>query len=356
MKLVVPLLVLSLLFMSLPGLALAAEFGIDRSNLTRQKKDVQQRTLADIHSLHAAWFRDVLVTAPEPIPAFIEELRMVKQNDLKFLANVLPANKNFPEGYTPPNAGEDFRKRCGWHQGSSELSKMDVTKFTRGLCAQLDAVKAAGLSIDAFEIGNEVDWICFNGDVPNGRVPTQQDWMTAVRGYARFLKAAAEVIRDPRYFPGAKIITFGIAHGSDQWDKPLPHHFANPARLVAMLRNLDGFNYLDNNLYHVDGYGSHVYPNPNNLQQSVTNIIRPDVEILGTDKPFWITEWGMGAASFPNKQGQSRGDAIRQFYAILDGMHVPFGPTFYYAYNLLVDANGALLPEAEALSARLRAH
>lgn len=64
-------------------------------------------------------------------------------------------------------------------------------------------------------------------------------------------------------------------------------------------------------------------------------------------------EPGLNAASYPNKPGQSRGDAIRQFYAILDRLHVPFGPPFYYAYNLLIDANGSLLPEARALSARV---
>ena len=74
--------------------------------------------------------------------------------------------------------------------------------------------------------------------------------MRAVRGYARFLKTAATVIK--QYFPNAKIITFGIAHGSNTWDI-VPHHFSNPARMVALLSNLDGFNYLDNTEYHVDG-------------------------------------------------------------------------------------------------------
>jgi hypothetical protein len=72
---------------------------------------------------------------------------------------------------------------------------------------------------------------------------------------------SAEVIHDPDYFPHAKIITFDIAHGSHRWDRP-PHHFSNPARMVALVRNLDGFNYLDNAIYHVDGYGTHIYPNP----------------------------------------------------------------------------------------------
>ncbi len=236
-----------------------------------------------------------------------------------------------------------------------QLSQINLAKLAQRLRTQFDAVKAANLTIDAFEIGNEVDWICFNGDVPDGHIPTAAEWMTAVRGYANFLKAAAEVIHDPRYFPNAKIITFGIAHGSDRWDRP-PHHFSNPARMVAALRNLDGFNYLDNAIYHVDGYGTHIYPNPDNLEQSVTDLIRQDAAILGPDKPFWITEWGLPSNKYPNKQGQTRGEGIRNFYAVLDKLHIPFGPAFYYAIppgaKALIDAKGALLPEASALADR----
>jgi hypothetical protein len=346
-----------LLLLSLSCFAQAgAEFGIDRSNLTRESEAVQEKALQDIRALHATWFRDVLSgTTPRTVAKFVNEVRLAKQNNLKFLANVLATQADYAEGYQSRNAGEDFRKRCGWSQGSSQLSQINLAKLAQRLRTQFDAVKAANLTIDTFEIGNEVDWICFNGDVPDGHAPTEAEWMTAVRGYAHFLKTAAEVIHDPHYFPNAKIITFGIAHGSDRWDHP-PHHFSNPARMVAALRNLDGFNYLDNAIYHVDGYGTHVYPNPDNLEQSEADLIRQDAAILGSDKPFWITEWGLPSNKYPNKQGQTRSQAFRNFYAILDKLHIPFGPPFYYAYSpggsQLIDANGALLPEARALAVR----
>ncbi len=332
------------------------EFGIDRSNLTREREAVQEKTLRDIHVLHATWFRDVLSgTTPQGIAAFVNEVRLAKQNNLKFLANVLQASGDYDDGYQSKNNGEAFRKRCGWPQGSAQLSQINLAKLAQRLRTQLNAVKAANLTIDGFEIGNEDDWICFNGDVPDGHPPNEQEWMTAVGGYARFLKAAAEVIHDPHYFPNAKIITFGIAHGSDKWDHP-PHHFSNPARMIAALRNLDRFNYLDNSIYHVDGYGTHIYPDPDNLEQSVTDLIRQDAAILGPDKPFWITEWGLPSNKYPNKQGQTRSQGIQNFYAVLDKLHIPFGPPFYYCYSpggsQLIDANGALLPEASALAVR----
>jgi hypothetical protein len=325
------------------------EIGIDRSNLTRVSEVEQEKTLHEIHALHATWFRDVLSSNPK----FLTELRLAKQNDLKVLVNVLPSAADFNEGYQNPNAGEAFRKRCGWSQGSAQFSRVVPEKLAARLHAQFDEIRAANLTIDAFEIGNEADWICFNGDVPDGHAPSPAEFMTAVRGYAHFLRTAAEVIHSPRYFPDAKIITFGIAHASDRWDHP-PHHFSNPARMIAALRNLDGFNYLDTDEYHVDGYGTHIYPDANNLNQSVSNLVRADATILGPDKPFWITEWGLASNKYPKKKGQTRADAIRDFYSTLNKLRVPFGPVFYYCYSpgssSLVDANGALLPDAFAVT------
>jgi hypothetical protein len=330
------------------------EIGIDRSNWTWQSAAVQEKTLKDIYALKATWFRDVFSAGtPQNMAAFVNELRLAKQNGLMFLAVVFPSGADYDD-VKNDNAGDDFNKRCGWPGGSSKISKINLTKFSQRMRTQLDLVKAAHLAIDAFEIGNEFDWICFNGDVPNGHEPSQQELMTAVRAYARYLKAAAEVIRGPRYFPNAKIITFGIAHSSDRWDVPR-HHFSNPARMVAMLRNLDGFNYLDNDIYHVDGYGEHIYPDANNLGQFVTDLLRHDAAILGSDKPFWITEWGLGPG-FPNKKGQSRAEGIGDFYATLDKGHFPVGTVFYYAYDWLVDEKGALLPWASAVTGAARGH
>jgi hypothetical protein len=87
----------------------ASEFGIDRSNLTRENEATQEKMLADIRLLHAAWFRDVFPgTTPEGLAKFVNDLKLAKQNNLKFLANVLVAQPDFDEGYQNPNAGDGF--------------------------------------------------------------------------------------------------------------------------------------------------------------------------------------------------------------------------------------------------------
>ena len=240
--------------------AVAFEIGIDRSNLTRQPLAVQEKTMQGIAALGATWFRDGIGgDDPEATDGLVNEVRLAKKYNLKFLAVVSRRISDYPEGYRPANAGPEFRQLCGWGQGAAPYSEVDLARFSRRFQAQLTAVKSRGLTIDAFEIGNEVNLMCFNGDVPNGHAASPEEYQRLLRGYARFLKTAATIIRDKRNFPGAKIITFGIAHGGSTAN-PNPHFIADPARIIADLKNLDGFNYLDNQFYRVDGYGSHLYP------------------------------------------------------------------------------------------------
>jgi hypothetical protein len=78
------------MFPNLVGAQATKGFGIDRSNLTRENEAVQEKTLRDIHALHATWFRDVLSgTNPEGIAKLVNEVRLAKQSNLNFLANVL---------------------------------------------------------------------------------------------------------------------------------------------------------------------------------------------------------------------------------------------------------------------------
>jgi hypothetical protein len=154
---------------------------------------------------------------PDQVAKSVELVKLVSHNGLKMLAIIGPSYKDFDPGYKNPNAGRDFQNRCGWPQGSGELSKVSLTTFSQHLHSVLSAEKDANPTIDAFEIGNEYDGICFNGDVPNGHSASAEEIKTLLRGYRELLKTAAVAIR--QYFPNAKIITFGIAHSDDRYDK-----------------------------------------------------------------------------------------------------------------------------------------
>ncbi|HTA37563.1 MAG TPA: hypothetical protein VK760_00735 [Candidatus Acidoferrales bacterium] len=338
---------LSILMMILPLSALGAgrEFGIDYSRLSTKSAAVQARSLAGISALGATWFRDVYVAnTPHGLDDFVNELRMAKQLKLKLLVELLPVPDDF-DGIQPENGGDEFFKVCGWRSGSRKLSLIDLNKFSARIDTQFAALKAAGVTVEAFEVGNEFDLICFNGDVPNGRAATQAEFVTAVRAYAHYLKTSAEAIR--KYYPNAKILTFPLAAVLNERGGGM-HHFSNPARMIADLRNLDGYDYLDNANYHVDAYGLHVYPTRGRIAKTTRDKMST-VAILN-DKPIWITEWGLKPSLYPDPG--TRAQAAAEFYATLDEYRrtVTFGPMFYFSYPTgLIDASGNPLPDASAI-------
>jgi hypothetical protein len=321
------------------------EIGIDRSGLSQQSAAVQQKTLEDIRNLGATWFRDGPTSgSPQGVANFVNEVRLADQQRLKMLVSIVQMD----EDYDGPLTTHDH----GWK--AKKLSEINLDKFTRRFRNLLDALKAASLTIDAVEFGNEDDSYYYDADVPYDHYATPGELQTWLRGYGAFLKAGAEVLRDPRYYPHAKIITFGIAHGCDACGGP-PRHLSNPARVVAMLKDVNGFNYLDNARYHVDGYGTHVYASPNDVGGSVAHTLREDAAALGPGRPLWVTEWGFqDLKSFPNRKGETLSQGLRSFLDAFDGLRgqMPIGPIMFYRYDVwLSDASGKLLPQAGVFSA-----
>ncbi|MEP7031485.1 MAG: hypothetical protein ABI830_11180, partial [Pseudolabrys sp.] len=327
-----------------PALAQSFETGIARSHMIWQSQQKQAAIFAGIKKTGVGWFRDDFSDPPERIADFVNVVRQAKAAGLKMLVVVTQSASDY-DNAAADNAGPAFQKLCGFPNGSLKLSQINVDKFKSRLRGLLAAAQAARLAIDAFEIGNEVDWVCFNGDVPFQRNATADDVRAAARGYARFLEAAAGVIRANA--PRAKIITAGLAHIDDSWDKPPRSHLPEPAAFMASLRNLDGKNYLKD----IDGYGVHIYPDANDVARSTAAVLAADRAAYGAEAPLWITEFGFRSNQFPNRAGQTRGRAIELFFEALSGTRL--GPVFYYGYDdegfSLLDGKGALLPEAFVL-------
>lgn len=333
-----------------------SEIGIDRSGLSMQSEAVRQKTLESIHALHATWFRDGPSSgSPRGIANFVEEVRLAKQQGLNVLMNIVQMD----EDYDVPLFTHDH----GWK--AKKLSQINLNKFGQRFSNLLSALKAANLTIDAVEFGNEDDSYYYDADVPNGHAASPEELHSWLRGYGEFLKTGAGILHDSRFYPQAKIITFGIAHGCDHCGG-LPQHLSSPAHVVALLKDVDGFNYIDNAGYHVDGYGTHIYASPSACGSSATALLRQDIWALGRDKPLWITEWGFtDATKFPNKQGQTVSEGLIEILNAFDDLsqRIPIGPMFFYSYDSgladakgkasgVVDASGNFVPAASVLSNR----
>jgi hypothetical protein len=195
-----------------------AEIGVDRSGLSMQSEAIRQKTLQNIRALHATWFRDGPSSGSPPgVANFVDEVRLAKQQNLKVLVNIVQMN----EDYQVPLLTHDH----GWK--AKKLTEIDLEKFAQRFRTLLGELKAADLTIDAVEFGNEDDSYYYDADVPNGHFASPEELHKWLRGYGEFLKTGAELLHDPRYYPLAKIITFGIAHGCDQCGGP-PQHLSNP--------------------------------------------------------------------------------------------------------------------------------
>jgi hypothetical protein len=315
--------------------------GVNRTTLSAQTPAVEEKTLNGIQALGAQWFRDGPTSGSQRgVANFVEELARAERHKLKVVVIIMAMDEDY-DGALQTN-------RCGWKE--KRLSQINLDKYAARLRTLFGAIKTAGLTVDAVEFGSEFDQYCYDADVPRGHAgaASPEEIKTWLNGYGRFLQTGLGVVHDPHNFPGAKIITFGMAHSGDyRADEAFP----DPARYVAMLRNMDGVD----DLKGVDGYGTHLYPSPNDIENSVRHTLGEDAAALGQDKPIWITEWGfLEIRAFPNRSGQTLSQCLQTFLHVLDALSagLKLGPAIFYRYDVwLTDSAGNLLPQANVLSA-----
>jgi hypothetical protein len=248
-----------------------------------------------IARLHPQWFRDGFgPDTPEGTQLFVDTVSQVHARGMKILAVVGHTGSDFDtkDFINPKESG------CQW--GTFPLSKINLAKFEHRVRSHFDALKKASLSVDAFEIGNELDLYCNDADMPRGSEFAAHHWQwfltkeqvhTFASGYVPFLKTFAGLIRE--YFPHAKIITFGMSNPS-----------GNSAPLIQALANFadssgETFDYTSL----VDGYGSHIYLSSDttlNMITRATGELTSQAAILPhiQEKPIWITEWNESASAF----------------------------------------------------------
>ena len=315
--------VVALIIFLSPSTTLAAapapvEYGIDRSNMGTQwtlgwpqepnvspflKSEYNKpgnfearrvAVLDGIARVHAKWFRDGFGKGPPDL--FVDLVHLVHARGMKLLAVFGAAASDYPPGAYLSKE----KSGCPW--GTYPLSRINLDAYQKRIEAQFAAVRAANETVDAFEIGNELDLYCNDADSPTGAEWAKHQWkwflnpdqvQTFVRGYAPYLAASVASIR--KYFPQAKIITYG---NSMPTSAPL-------IEALASVRDADGK--ITDYTKLVDGYGSHLYPTSSTTLHMVedgTNVLRYDAVHYPhlNEKPIWITEWNPSGSSWWNGQ------------------------------------------------------
>jgi len=303
---------------NLPGSVPKLEIGIDRSNMSTEWTlsppaepniypfngsyngtgvfEARRVAVFDgVAKFDPQWFRDGFgPDSPQGAQLFVDMVRQVHSRSMKLLAVVGHSASDFdPKDYIDPKTSG-----CQW--GTYPLSKINLSKLEQRVRVYFDAVKNAGLTVDAFEIGNELDLYCNDADMPKISEFAAHGWkwfLTPAQvhafaaGYAPFLKTYAQLIRE--YFPSAKIITCGMSNPTG--------NSAALIRALATFTDSSGQTFDYTSL--VDGYGTHTYPPSDTTQHMVQNAAS-DLAAQGAllphnrQKPIWITEWSEVASVF----------------------------------------------------------
>jgi hypothetical protein len=192
----------------------------------------------------------------------------------------------------------------GLQWAEPSLADADPAKFKAWLAAQLASLEAAGVRLNAFELGNEINGPYFNGDFlpaqASGRVlglsdltnPNDPEGRAIAASYRSYLQvmAALKEVRDRSTINRTTpILSAGLADGGLPGKKPGQRldGVSIPATLEFFRQN--GVDKM------VDGYAVHVYPSENpslTVSERVDTLNKDAFALCTSAKPCWLTEWG----------------------------------------------------------------
>lgn len=311
--------------------------GIVNNDPEWKSVDQQEKQLAALQQFPVTWIHDSIRTTGASWPQ-APLLKRVQDQGKKIQLVVGQVDEDYTEGTGARVVGTNE-----WG-GALPLSKINLALYEQRLKNNLTSYRNAGVDLRAVEVGNELDLVTFNGDIPTDRAPTDADYQLFAKSYAAFLEKTVSVVKRPEFYPNAKII---LGSPAIDWSPALGK--LDPAKMYAPLKNLNGKNYLAL----VDGIGIHYYPADH--EDGAASVARTKAfltAIGATDRPLWASEWGFYNNRFPNPAGKDRYRAFVDLYDKI--LRADFKVVFMTNFALdeftfpfhLVDQSYQKLPEA----------
>jgi len=229
---------------------------------------------------------------------FVHQLQRAHGNGYKVLALLGPVAGDFDSGQSFPYP----------------LHAVNTTKLAARIDSYLAAVNAAGQTIEAFQLGTDLDSCDFNADlcsVGNASSLTPTEKATWQEGLSRLYKTGLGRIRSSA-FAGATVITTGMANtgAADP-----ARNMTDPYQALKWMESYGGTNLLAalvSNAPGFDGYGMNLRAWPNGTTDSYA---QKSAQVLGQVKaaglqitrPIWITVAAMQWETFTCTPGSSTG-------------------------------------------------
>jgi hypothetical protein len=190
---------------------------------------------------------------------------------------------------------------------SYPLSSADPARFQAMFDPLFNEMEDLGVTFAALELGNEINWVAFNGDFRfpgEGKVFGLEDLerdaevakiAEGYRAYLRTLEVLKQIRDHSRLNKRTPILSAGLSDPGPPG--PRPGSKTDAVAIGATLGYLrdHGLDVL------VDVYGIHTYPSPkSNAVARIDQLAKDtltDCRPSGQGKPCWLTEWGLPAES-----------------------------------------------------------
>jgi hypothetical protein len=271
-----------------------ATIGIATANIAWEKPVDVKDTFAEIAD---AGFTTVRIGLKDPVAASYAALMAARDAGLDILVTVPLIDGSVALAGTEPRAKT---KRFFAAYG---LSQIDPARFEKRLADLLDFVTARKIPLIGLEIGNELNWSGYNGDLPlseSGRVATDRldlapdvasRFADGISKYRAVFEIAKHAIAARPDLAGVRLVSAGLADINADFIRRSGATYVAPAlvydayaeqRLLAL----------------VDAVGVHLYEPLRAASRSDERpaLIEAQLADCGTPaflgRPCWITEFG----------------------------------------------------------------
>jgi hypothetical protein len=234
------------------------------------------------------------------------------------------------------------------------LSQLDLSLYEKHFRKIVKSLDDMQVSIPMIEIGNEINWTGYNGDMPTmkeGRIfqttnelgPYKNQVYSGFRRYESVLKISKKVLMESNLQKNARIISAGLMSSGSV--EPLTPWFKRSGGTMLSLP-------LVNRIYdelgiskQVDGRGIHIYPviKKNQKKFNTFDLIRDIVDKASTQcspsgEPCYVTEWGFNSDHNGCVGDDPREIEFRDFLSALS-CHSNFQGAWVFTWNAIGDAD-----------------
>jgi hypothetical protein len=282
----------------IPGQSDGVGRGVNRTNLAWERN---WQTI--LNRMDENGVMSVRLTLTQPLERSGEIATEAHRRGMRVLMNVPLSLRDYYNPAVEPRPGNDKIRSI------RRLSDLDIVRYAGTLQRFLEDLDRRGGLLDALEVGNEINWADFNGDLPVGlaggifdestlaRLPERMRVLEGFRKYKEALETSRQILQSSRAGRSALLIAAGL-YAPGPWVKQSQGSALALSTTKAIFDEL-GISAL------VDAFALHVYPpvgRPGETSFAETfSALRASTQLCGTrtgdGKPCFITEWGYANTS-----------------------------------------------------------